>query len=328
MRRDDPRRAARLVLTVVLIGLSAGCAAGSVDATTTSAATPTATTTSSPPAADEPRCDEPCYGEPQDAGSVPAGVPGVSGMAASVRSPEVYYVVSDEEGTAEVVAMHGDGEQMARIEIEGMAARNAEALAVGPCAADETPSCLYVADIGDHVGRPNVVVHRAPEPELEPELDDASPTVSAEAVEYTYPDAPTDAEALFVDNHGRVLIISKDESGPARLYRGAPEGGELEFVREFALPEPQFPVFATLVGNVVTDASTNGTDVLIRTYDEVLEYRSPAADADLADFADWPVHRVPTPAQVQAEAVAYQSDGCGYLTAAEGGEIARVDCGR
>jgi hypothetical protein len=251
-------------------------------------------------------------------------------MAASLRTPGAYYVVSDEVGTSRVAVVSEDGALRATIEIDGMAARNAEALATGPCGGDDDRTCLYIGDTGNHVDHPDMFVYRVPEPDL------ASPPESADAemLRYTYPGAPTDAEGLLVDAEARPLIISKpdrddgtEEAGRTVLYRGPADGGELEYLTEITLPDPEDSVFAEFVGNVVTGASASDGAVLLRTYDEVLEFRTDDDSADLATFPDWPMRRVPSPDQLQSESITYRSDDCGYLTTAEVfGDIALVTC--
>lgn len=281
-----------------------------------------------------PACDAPCYGDAEAAGTLAEDtVVEVSGMAASVRSPGLYYVVSDEPGTSEVVAVREDGTPVARIEVGGMDPENAEALAVGPCGDDPAVSCLYVGDIGDHVGRDHVTVYRAPEPDLPdpadlaeaPEAPEAT-SIEADALEFGYEDGPADAEALVVDPDGRPLVVGKasfdrdtGETGSTRLYRGPADGGEFALVTEIELPEPEDGFLAALVGNVVTDASADlvAGRVLLRTYDEVLEFRAPGPGADLATFPGWPMRRVPAGGVLQAETVTYAVDDCGYLTTSE-----------
>ncbi|HMG30529.1 MAG TPA: hypothetical protein VK585_10470 [Jiangellaceae bacterium] len=317
---------------VTLLGL-VGCAASG----TTPAAvpeSPTAVAEESPTVGASPTlaCDEPCYGEAETVGMLSRDVVvEASGVAASHRTSGAYYVISDEPGTDEVVAVREDGRLVVRIGVSGMSAENAEALAVGPCGPSGSGQCIFVGDIGDHVGRADVVVYRFPEPDLTAVMENA---VAADAVRYTYPDAPTDAEALIVDDSGRPLIVSKaafDEAsattGPTRLYRGDPDGGVLDPLGEVDLPDPDRPVFTGIAGNVVTDASSTDGRVLLRTYDQVLEYRAPDAGADLGGFPGWPLREVSAPSQIQSEAVGYRPDACGYVTISEfTGSIAAVGC--
>jgi hypothetical protein len=273
-------------------------------------------------------CADLCYGEPEAVGRLESDV-GISGMVESRRAPGVFYVVSDKAGTSHVSAVLADGSLVARIAVDGMSARNAEALAIGPCELVGARTCLYVGDIGNHVAHQDVFVYRMVEP------DPTSPPrdpIPADKLRFTYPDAAPDAEALLVDDAGRPLIISKASlangvTGPTHLFRGAADGGPLDRIGEIDIPAPENPVFAEIVGNGVTDASAEAGRVLLRTYDEVIEYRAPEADADLASFLGWPLRRVPAPDQMQSEAVAYRAAGCGYLTISEfTGSIGAVDC--
>lgn len=310
---------------------SAGATSGDGPGSTSSR--PPGEPSSEPSSEPPPDCDSPCYGEPGTVGSLSEDtVVEVSGMAASVRTPGLYYVVGDEPGTSDVAVVRADGTPVTRIELAGMNAENAEALAVGPCGDDPEASCLYVGDIGDHVGRDHVTVYRAPEPDL----DDPPASVDADALEFGYEDGPTDAEALLVDSDGRPLVVSKapfdrdtGETGTTRLYRGPAGGGELALLTEIELPEPENGLLAGLVGNVVTDASVDlaAGRVLLRTYDEVLEYRAPEPGVDVAEFPDWPLRRVPAGNVLQAETVTYTVDECGYLTTSElTGAIDAVRC--
>ncbi|TDD97557.1 hypothetical protein [Jiangella asiatica] len=321
-----------VAVLVAVAGVLAGCSVaddGATDDGTSDggliagSGEPTDPATRPAPSPSVPACDAPCYGSPETTGDLSEDtVVEVSGMAASQRTPGLYYVVSDEAGTSEVVAVREDGTPVARIELAGMSAENAEALAVGSCG-DDGDTCVYVGDIGDHVGRDEVVVYRAPEPDLDG-VDGGTVEIDADELRYTYPDEPTDAEALMVDDAGRPLIVSKatfdrdtEETGPTRLYRGAADGGELELIGEIELPAPERGLLAGLVGNVVTDAAAAGGLVLLRTYDEVLEYRAGDEGDDLASFPQWPMRRVPAPGQLQSETVTYVVDGCGYLTTSE-----------
>ncbi|PSL05316.1 hypothetical protein CLV30_104182 [Haloactinopolyspora alba] len=328
----DGRRTVVLVAGLVVLGACSG--SGSAGAPATGSQQPSAPATDPRrPSAPEPACaDPPCYGAAETTARLSSDVVvEVSGTAASGRVPGLYYVVGDEPGTSSVAVVRADGTPVTTLEIRGMDARNAEALAVGPCGDGSAAGCLYVGDIGDHVGRDDVVVHRVPEPDL---TEPPTSPVDSDVLRYTYPDGPTDAEALLVDGQGRPLIISKaafdrdsGETGPTRLYRGETGGGTLEAVGTVRLPEPEDGLLAGFVGNVVTGASAADGRVLLRTYDEVLEFRAGAADADVAGFPGWPVRRVPDGGLVQAESVAYRADGCGYLTTSElTGDVARVGC--
>ena len=284
------------------------------------------------PSPTEPACDdEPCYGAVESLGQLGSDVvTEVSGMAASHRDPDLYYVIGDEQGTSEVAVVSEDGALSGRVEISGLSARNAEDLAVGSCGPGDDSTCLYIGDIGNHVGLADLFVFRVPEPDLA----DLPTRAEAEALRYTYPADPTDAEALLVDHEGRPIVISKarfdestGETGPTQVFRGGRDGGSLEYVGDLDLPAPESPFFADVVGHVVTAADSVPGRVIVRTYDEIYEYRAEDPAADPGTFFDWPVRLVPAPFQMQSETIAYRLDGCGYLTTSElTGSIEGVDC--
>jgi hypothetical protein len=251
-------------------------------------------------------------------------------MAASHHNPELYYVISDLAGTSEVAVVEGDGTPVGRIEIDGLSARNAEDLAVAPCGPGDDTSCLYIGDIGNHVGLADLFVYRVPEPDLE----QLPAQVTADTLRYAYPGEPTDAEALLVDGEGRPIVISKawfddstGETGPTQVFRGGSDGGTLEHLGDLELPLPGSPFFADVVGHVVTAADSVPGRVIVRTYDEIYEYRAEDSGADLGTFPDWPMRRVPAPFQIQSETIAYRGSSCGYLTTSElTGSIDGVGC--
>ncbi|HEX6336637.1 MAG TPA: hypothetical protein VFZ85_06770 [Jiangellaceae bacterium] len=312
-----------------LASCSAGGEAGDVPAPPASSPAPanTPSATDSPPECD----DEPCYADVEALGQVdPDTVTEVSGMAGSHRSPGLYYVIGDPQGTSEVAVVQEDGSLVGHLEIDGLSARNAEDLAVGSCGPDTETTCLFIGDIGNHVGLPDLFIYRFPEPDL----DELPARVTPDSLRYTYPGEPTDAEALLVDREGRPIIVSKawfdestGESGPTQVFRGGRDGGTLEHLSDLRLPAPESPLFADLVGHVVTAADSTEDRVIVRTYDEIYEYRADDSDAGIGTFAEWPMQRVPAPFQMQSETITYRVGGCGYLTTSElTGEIHGVGC--
>lgn len=254
-----------------------------------------------------------------------------SGIAASSSVPGAYFLVGDETGTDQLVAVSDDGAVIGRIGVDGMSADNAEALGSGDCGTTPLPEpesssgqrCLYVGDFGDNAERrDSVVILRLAEPDL---VTPPTDPVPSDEWTYTYPDGPQNAEALLVDGNGSLLIVTKPSDGKAhRIYRAEPGGGELTFVREFRPPEPRLPRRTLFTGNVVTDAVSAPGRVLLLTYDEVQQFTAPDPAADLANFPDWPSTRLPLPAVPQAEGITANDGQCGYTVASEAGPGGRA----
>lgn len=286
--------------------------------------TPTPSPTASPSAE---RCADPlgCYGQPERAGTFDAdAVPGASGLAASQRAPGVFYLLDDRRGTSEVWAIARDGTMLGAITVAGLDAIDTESLAIGPCGPDEPDPCVYVGDIGDNLrSRERISVYRFAEPDVAQGIPDEP--VAADVAHWSYPDGAHDAEALLVDEHATVFIVTKAPfdpdtatTGETRLY-GADEfaDGVLTDLGAVPVPEPAAPLHSLLVGNVVTGGSYRDGRALLRTYDQVLEYVAPDADSDLATLAGWTVRALPSPLELQSEAITWAPDGCGYYTAGE-----------
>jgi hypothetical protein len=235
-------------------------------------------------------------------------------LAPSSTIPGAFWTVGDETGDDTIVAVDLAGKVRASVQVTGMSADNAEAIAVAPC---DLGRCLFVGDIGDNASqRDHVTVYRLVEPTA------GKSTAEAEQWDYRYPDGPHNAESLIVTDDA-VLIVTKPDGGVEdhHLYRGPLGGGDLDRVGDFRPPKPKNPMQSLVTGVVATDASWDGRRVLLLTYDEVIAYLAPSADADPTDFPSWKHQQLPIPALDQAEGVASLDDGCGYAVSSEAGPV-------
>ncbi len=177
------------------------------------------------------------------------------------------------------------------------------------------------------------MVHRVVEPDLAAGAPDGP--LDAATARLRYPDGVHDAEALLIDDAGRVHIVTKapfdretGTTGEARLYRAeAFADGVLTDLGPVPVPPPAAPVQSSFVGDVVTGGDHRDGRVLLRTYDQVLEFVAPDGERDLDALASWTIRSVPSPFELQSEALTFAPDGCGYLTAGEVvGDLWRVPC--
>ncbi len=254
-----------------------------------------------------------------------------SGLASSVRTPGWSYVLDDGPGTTGLVVLGPDLAVAGRLEVAGLDGTDTEGLAVGPCPAG---SCVLVADVGDNRGsRASVAVWRIQEPDLT--AGPPAQPVPAEVVELTYPDGPSDAEALLVDEAGTPLLVTKAPFDPETGVTGesrllaAPDfaDGELVDLGVVPVPAPPVPRQSAAVGTVVTGGDSRPGLVLLRTYDSVLAYVAPDSGAAIAAFPTWPVTQLPSPPLLQSEALALTGDGCSYRATGEAvGEVWLVPC--
>lgn len=273
-----------------------------------------------PPARSEP---QPAGIEPFVAGTFDLSVVGeASGLALSVRNPDVVYVLDDGPGTTGVLAVDITDNSATRLTVNDLDGRDTEGLAVGACGRRGRRSCLYIGDIGNNQGAwPSVDVWRIREPDLAGA--GRRLTVDGAVATYTYPGAAVNAEALLVDK-GRPYLVTKpprpsDGSGtPAPRLLGARRfaDGDLRDLGAIDLPEPDgFGLAAAVVGNVVTGGEMAGGHVVLRTYDHVLVYTPPEPGAPLRTLRRWMPREIDTPRLTQGEAAAM--DGCGIWLVSE-----------
>mmetsp|Transcript_91672 Transcript_91672/g.268305 ORF Transcript_91672/g.268305 Transcript_91672/m.268305 type:complete len:355 (+) Transcript_91672:71-1135(+) len=186
----------------------------------------------------------PTCGPLKHVGHMPSGMSEPSGLAASLKHPGVYYVISDSPRVLQLMALRETGEIMGRFNTTGTAypsglefgARGTgdlESLAVGPCEpGSSTGPCIFVGDTGQNCARRSVNAFgvrckwyrpqglysllRFQEPE---QLSTAE--LSGERFWFRFPDddGPYDVETLIQTPAGQFYIVAKVESGPVGVFR-------------------------------------------------------------------------------------------------------------
>lgn len=181
---------------------------------------------------------------------------------------------------------------------------------------------LWVGDLGDNnANRPTAAIWKV-----------TAGSSEAELYRLEYPDSPHDAEALLMPEDKTPIVITKDLSGTAKLYRATKPvtqardeqtipmeaAGEVKFT-ETGTPggEPSGGVINQLV---VTGAalSPDGTKVALRTYTDAYEWDIPK-DTDVATAITGSTpRRTPLPDEPLGEAITYSTDGASFVTVSEG----------
>jgi len=218
-----------------------------------------------------------------------------SGLAASARHPGVFWTHNDSGDLARVFALRDDGSLAAELVLDGVTATDIEDIAVGPCVEG---TCVFVADIGDNRAvRPEVAVHRFPEPEAL-----TSGAVPVQTTRFRYEDGPRNAETLLVDpRSGDTFVVSKTKNGPSGLYR-LPSGNGIA-LREGSITPP-------LGTNQITAGSfaQSGARIALRTYTHAFLY-DVAPGERLAVALSKPPCLIPSPEEPQGEAIAFTERG-------------------
>ncbi len=253
----------------------------------------------------------PHYGPPVQVGTLPAsGLPETSGIVASRAQPGVFWVENDSGNPADIAAIDATGARLATIHLAGATNIDWEDISIDGRAGLEE---IYVADAGDNLartsdgamGRASVRIYRI----AEPDASAGDATVTPERFDFTYPDRPYDCEGVFVDHRtGDVYFVTKEPS-PAEV-----------FVARAPL-DASASTTLTHVGTIdlslatAADMSTDGARIVVRGY-AVVRVFPLAPGGDVAAALVGPF--LSAMSGSVAEAIAFEHDGYGMYTVAEG----------
>jgi hypothetical protein len=251
----------------------------------------------------------------------------VSGIAASRRVDDVWWVHNDSGDSARIFAIGSSGQTLGEYALPSAKAADWEDIAAGP-GPNSGVSYLYIGDIGDNTKtRAFVQVYRVPEPLVDPAnpLSVPQTLTGVGTFNLQYPDGPHDAEGLLVDPiSGDIFVVTKDlAGGVAQVFRApasAPaDGGTTTLTRVATVS------LGTGQGVTAADVTPAGDVVALRTYLGVFLYPR-AAGTSLAQAFSQPSCAGAAPpfgssssaSEPQGEALGFTRDGRGYVTASEG----------
>ncbi|MDB4943293.1 MAG: hypothetical protein JWP97_2827 [Labilithrix sp.] len=230
-----------------------------------------------------------------------------SGLAASSRNPDVYWVHNDSGDSARAFAVGKDGELLTILTFDTTKPVDIEDMAIE----DESPerSYLYFADTGDNdLLRKDVIIHRVEEPGV------GAATVTSASAKMTvrYPDGPHDAETLLFDPVTKDLLLATKVIGaPSAIHRIGPfvPGGS---VTTSKIAEVDV---ALATGGEI---SRDGLYIGIRNYgpDAFIWIRKPG-ESLAAAFARPPC-LAPVADEKQGESLAFTVGTRGFATISEG----------
>jgi hypothetical protein len=241
-----------------------------------------------------------------------AELPEGSGLAASRRTPGRFWSHND-SGAPVLFALDSSGRVTGRLTISGVKVEDWEALAVGPC---PSGSCIYVGDIGDNdAERKQVTVYRIAEP-----AEASGSAKVADVFHATYPDGSHDAEALLVTPEGRLLIVTKGETGPVSLYRFPAElrsGTTMQLER---VGEPRKTSSPAEKDDRITDGavSPDGDWIVLRSRQALTFYR--AADLLAGNWREAGRVSLAGIGEPQGEGVTFAGNDAVHLMSEGGGK--------
>lgn len=282
-----------------------------------------------PPKFDLDRSD---YGKPQTPGRVRSGeIEESSGVAASRCQPNILWTHNDSGDGPYVFAMDGTGRDLGTWKIENAENIDWEDIAEFK---DANGKCfLYLGDTGNSRKEPRTThqIYRVAEPTV-PEGGAGSTrkapllTSLAEAITFSYPDGPHDAEALMVHPEtGEIYLVTKSRDTPAGVYKFAPFlGGQLVRPEKIAnITVPAIPNGFLTGGDIAPD----GRRLVLCDYFAGYELALPSDAKSFDEIWKQKPAVIDLDGRNQGEAIGYSSDGRSLFATSEGKDqpLIRVD---
>jgi hypothetical protein len=231
----------------------------------------------------------------------------ISGLAASVEAPGVFWVHNDSGDQARVYALSLQAEWLATFRLPTVAKpKDAEDIALVRVGDRST---IYLGDIGDNQrGRMSGVrLHRFDEPRLVrsgsmPPRNREQSTSPVATATLRYPDGPQDAEALLIDPRTEaIVIVTKAFLGSPRVYFQETFADQARLTLAGEMTADVTGVSLRMV--TAADVSASGAYVGVRTYGEAFLFRR-APGQSLAAALLGPACPVPVADERQGEALA------------------------
>lgn len=234
-----------------------------------------------------------------------------SGLAVGRINKNMIWTHNDSGDESRIFLMTDSAKHVGEFYLEGVELRDAEDMAIGP-GPDESLSYIYLGDIGDNWGNTAVKqIYRFPEPSIQGLKIPFTETISDfDVIHYRYPDGMRDAETLMIDPKTKDLYIVSKREINVNLYRmsypyQANDTITLEKLGNLPL--------TIIVGG---DISADGTEVLLKSYNEVFYYKLKTGEG-IESILNKQPELLPYAVEPQGEAIAWTPDGSGYFTLSE-----------
>lgn len=245
-----------------------------------------------------------------------------SGLAVSRCQEGVLWTHNDSGDGPYIFAMDEQGKPRGTWKVQNASATDWEDIAIFK---DASGKCfLLIGDTGNSKKEPRSehTIYRVPEPEVTPDAagttrKQALETAAAEAITFSYPDQPQDAETLLVQPQtGDIYVLTKHREKPSGVYRIKPEfgGPPVQAVKLTDVSVPAIPNGLLTGGDIAAD----GKHVILCDYFAAYEFELPSGAANFDEVWKRKPAVVDIGDRKQGEAVAYSADGDVIFATSEG----------
>ncbi|BCM91257.1 hypothetical protein IAD21_03123 [Abditibacteriota bacterium] len=238
----------------------------------------------------------------------------VSGVAVIRSQPALLWMHNDSGDSARLFAVNTKGKIALTVNLEGAAALDWEDM-------DAQKQWVYVGDIGDNFKfRADVQIYRFKTPTIAAGAKKQVLNLSTAQWQKTtvrFPDGPHNCESLAVTPDGRLLLVTKEESGVSGFYVWNTAWRSGASVTLSKLGAWQFGKAGKREALATgADFSSNGRKLVVTTYKDLYEF--PLGRSFNFSSLQFKPEQQSLPDQKQCEAVCYSLDGRTIYSTGEG----------
>jgi hypothetical protein len=227
-----------------------------------------------------------------------------SGVVASIRNPNMFWVINDSGNPADVFLIDIHAKIRMICHLQGVKNRDWEDITM---ATVDGKNYLYVGDIGDNLSRyPSKLIYRFEEPPYEKE---ELTLTDFDTLNIFLPDGERDTEAMMVDPLQNDLYLLSKWEDSVHLYKIS-----FPFERDTLTAERTaiLPYNSIVAANI----SADGKEVLMKDYPNIYYWKR-EKDESITDLLKRSPIGLPYNMEEQGEAICFASDGKGYYTISE-----------
>lgn len=238
----------------------------------------------------------------------------VSGVAVVRSKPELLWMHNDSGDTARMFAVNRQGKIALTVNLQGAGALDWE-----DC--DAQGDQVYAGDIGDNLlFRSNIQIYRFKEPKINASKTGVQLDLKPkewQMMTLVWPDGAHNCESLAATPDGRLLLVSKEESGLSGFYVLDKPFKDKASVTLRKIGTFQFGMTGILTKLATgADFSPDGKKLVVTTYSDLYEFPL-GRSFDFSSLRLVPLKEA-LPPQKQCEAVCYSLDGKTIYSTGEG----------
>ncbi len=233
----------------------------------------------------------------------------VSGLVASQINPGYLWAINDSGNPAEIFLIDDKAKIVMTCKLKKIDNRDWEEIALGP-GPDSTVNYLYVGEIGDNEAKYEYkYLYRLPEPLF---VKDEKISISDfDTLVVVLPDGARDMESMAIDHMtGDYYLFSKREEN-INVYRVP----KMNLLHSDTL-RPKKLTTLPYHNTVAVDFSFDGSELLLKTYDEIYYWKKPDSLSIAQTLLTNPI-KLNYKREPQGESLAWTLNGNGFYTLSE-----------